>query len=152
MNNYPLQSDNSKIITSITRAKTIIKTHMQMIQNSIDICAQNDQFEMCSQLKNQKIGMSMALEDVSSLEIGMMTDVEYVEVDEHVWHNLQKCANQDHIGHLKMLIELLSKYQQLMHEAITYSHDKLILHEITQEFCSGSIKTLQQSIEKMEKQ
>jgi len=151
MNNYPLQSDNSKVVTSITRAKSVINTHMKMIQNSIDECARNDQFEMCSQLKNQKLGLSMALEDVSSLEIGMMTDVEYVEIDEHVWRNLQKCANQDHIGNLKMLIELLSKYQQLMHEAITYSHDKRTLYEITQEFCSGSIKTLQQSIEKMEK-
>lgn len=140
-------TEETKISTAITRAKKILAEHIDMIQKSITKFSRTEHFTMCFQLAHQKRGLQMALEDVSSLEIGLMSDTEYIEVEQECWNKIQHAANYQAMKEIKKLATHIQRFMSVLqqtHEYSTKDKNTQRLFEITLLFCRELLSSIEE--------
>ena len=139
--------EETKISTAITRAKKILTEHIDMLQKSIAECSRTEHFTMCVQLDHQKRGLQMALEDVSSLEIGLMSDVEYIEVEQECWNKIQHAANYQSMKEVKKLAKHIQQFMSMLqqtYECRTKDENTQMLFETTLRFCNVLLSSIEE--------
>jgi len=142
-----MTTEGTKISTAITRAKKILTEHIDMLQKSIAECSRTEHFTMCVQLEHQKRGLQMALEDVSSLEIGLLSDTEYIEVEQECWNKIQHAANYQSMKEVKKLANHIQRFMymiQLTHEYRTKDENTKMLFETTLTFCNKLLSSIEE--------
>lgn len=140
-------TEETKISTAITRAKKILTEHIDMLQKSISECSHTEHFTMCVQLQHQKRGLQMALEDVSSLEIGLISDTEYIEVEQECWNKIQHAANYQSMKEVKKLANHIQRFMRMLqqtHEYCTKDKNTQKLFEITLLFCRELLSSIEE--------
>lgn len=140
-------TEETKISTAITRAKKILTEHIDMLQKSISECSHTEHFTMCVQLQHQKRGLQMALEDVSSLEIGLISDTEYIEVEQECWNKIQHAAKQHSMKEVKKLAKHIQRFMSMLqqtHEYCTKDKNTQKLFEITLTFCNELLSSIEE--------
>jgi len=140
-------TEETKISTAITRAKKILTEHIDMLQKSISECSHTEHFTMCVQLEHQKRGLQMALEDVSSLEIGLISDTEYIEVEQECWNKIQSAASYQSMKEVKKLANHIQRFMSMLqqtHEYCTKDKNTQKLFEITLLFCRELLSSIEE--------
>lgn len=140
-------TEGTKISTAITRAKKILTEHIDMLQKSISECSHTEHFTMCVQLEHQKRGLQMALEDVSSLEIGLISATEYIEVEQECWNKIQSAANYQSMKEVKKLANHIQRFMSMLqqtHEYCTKDKNTQKLFEITLLFCRELLSSIEE--------
>lgn len=136
-----------KISTAITRAKKVLTEHIDMLQKSISECSRTEHFTMCIQLEHQKRGLQMALEDVSSLEIGLISDTEYIEVEQECWNKIQHAANYQSMKVVKFLATLIQQFMSMLQQTYEYrtkDENAQMLFETTLTFCNELLSSIEE--------